>query len=310
MKPGRKIAVIDMGTNTFHLLIGDEQGNVILKEKVSVKIGQGGISQGIINPLACERAINTLKSFKSTIELYNITEIYATATSAIRSAANGQLLVDDIYKETGIEVKVISGEKEAEYIYYGVRSAVDMGEETSLVVDIGGGSVEFIICNHKKILWKGSFEIGAQRLVDKFHTEDPMPLKNTKLLEEFVESQIQPLIEATNKYKPETLVGSSGTFDTLSEIDNQQHGRIFLPDQEKEYSMDLATYHKLHQEIVRANRKERMQIEGMIPMRVDMIVVACCLINYLLKRLSLTKIRVSTYSLKEGVLDRVLAGVL
>src|SRR5690606_22792717 len=123
----------------------------IYKEKVSVKIGQNGISKGFIAADAYDRALKTLDGFKSHIDYFKVNKTIATGTSAIRNSRNGYQLIKDIRQKTGIEVAIISGEREAELIYHGVKSALDLGKSTSMVMDIGGGSVEFIICNSEKI---------------------------------------------------------------------------------------------------------------------------------------------------------------
>jgi len=101
-------------------------------------------------------------------------DVFAFGTSALRNAKNGQDVAELLTKESGIPVKIISGEEEAAFIYAGVKEAVKMGVETSMVVDIGGGSIEFIIGNEQRIFWKHSFEIGAQRLLERFQKNDPI----------------------------------------------------------------------------------------------------------------------------------------
>ncbi|MDX5437300.1 MAG: phosphatase, partial [Pontibacter sp.] len=173
-----RLALIDMGTNTFHLLITEvgENGKLhdFVRTKVPVRLGQGGISNGAIAPEAYERALKTLKDFRKQIDEHGVETVHAMATSMVRNAANGDDFVKDIYKQTDIQVEVIDGAREAELIYYGVRSAGVLDEQTALIMDIGGGSVEFILCNAQEIFWKQSFEVGAQRLMDQFFTEDPI----------------------------------------------------------------------------------------------------------------------------------------
>ena len=121
------------------------------------------------------RALHTLAGFKEEIELHQATEVRATATSAVRAARNGPAFVAEIFAQTGIQVEVIPGDREAELITKGVRQAVPLGRQPHLLMDIGGGSVEFIIADEATIFWKQSFEIGAQRLLDQFFAADPMP---------------------------------------------------------------------------------------------------------------------------------------
>ncbi|MCE9538076.1 MAG: phosphatase, partial [Bacteroidetes bacterium] len=167
-----RIAVIDLGTNTFNLLIvevsSDKTYELVFQTKISVKLGEGGINKGFIAPLPFNRGIDALKVHKQTIEKYNVGKVYAIATSAIRGASNGAEFVAKANEECNIDVQVISGDKEAETIYYGVRDAVKMSDEVSLIIDIGGGSTEFIIANKHQIFWKQSFLLGVARLLEMF----------------------------------------------------------------------------------------------------------------------------------------------
>lgn len=306
----RRLALIDMGTNTFHLLISEinESGNpvALVKLKEPVKLGQDGISEGAIAPDAIERALLTLNKFKGLIDQLQVQEVKAVATSAVRNASNGAKLVDAIHEQTGIEVEVISGDREAELIYYGVKSALEIGEERSLIIDIGGGSVECIICDGETIFWKQSFEIGAQRLMDKFFTTDPISVMDVEAEKEYLEEQLQPLSQAINLYNPCLLIGSSGTFDTLCDIDVKRKGLDRDCDPCTEAELALADFYEIYYDLLKKKRSERLATPGMIELRVDMIVVAMILIDFVLENYELKKIRVSSYALKEGLLNQLL----
>ncbi|MCZ8216652.1 MAG: exopolyphosphatase [Cyclobacteriaceae bacterium] len=299
-----RTAIIDLGTNTFHLLIAEqvkEQYAFIYRERLAVRLGQRGINEGIIQPDAIDRAIRALSSFKTTIDQYDATAIFAFGTSALRNAKNASEVVTAFKEKAGIDVSIISGDREAELIFMGVRSGLALGDDYSLVMDIGGGSVEFIIGNQKEIVWKQSFEIGAQRLLEMFHHTDPIPAQEIDQLNRYFTTQLSPLFDALDQWKPETLIGSSGTFDTLSDIYciklNLNKGADDI-----ETPLTLQGFYDIYTELLIKNREARMAIPGMIEMRVDMIVVACCLINFLLGQYSFKQIRVSTYALKEGIL--------
>ena len=115
-------------------------------------------------------------------------------------------------------MSVIGGMEEASLIYDGVRYALGNMTETSLVVDIGGGSVEFIIGKEDEVLWMESYEIGGQRLMDHFFTEDPISMDSVGQMKEFLQSRLQTLHRALERYNPTILVGSSGSFETLSSM--------------------------------------------------------------------------------------------
>lgn len=299
-----RIAIIDMGTNTFHLLIaegGQDGYNIIYRDRLAVKIGMGGINNGIITEDGVHRALLAMQSFKNVIDNHQTETTYAFGTSALRNAINGQEVAARIKAITGIEVNIISGEQEAHYIYLGVRAALGLGHEKNLIIDIGGGSVEFIIADHDTVFWKRSFEIGAQRLLEKYQKHDPILPDEIEMLEEHFENSLTSLFEKLTQYQPTILVGSSGTFDTLSDIFCIQHD-IHKSSEEIETPLSLEGFYEIYRELLVKDREQRMQIPGMIEMRVDMIVVACCLVKFLLEKHTFNRIRVSTYSLKEGVL--------
>ena len=304
----KRVAILDLGTNTFHLLIaevGEEGFSIIYKEKIAVKIGKGGINNKMITPEATQRALDAIHAFAGIIKHLNVIQIRATATSAIRNASNGAELIRKIKQQTGIDIIQISGSEEAEYIYYGVRWAINLGDKPSLIMDIGGGSVEFIIANTEEIFWKQSFEIGAQRLVDQFHKNDPITEQEKDSIYKYLSKQLKPLLKNLNKFNPETLVGSSGTFDTLSDIYCARKKKERSPN-DTEGPFEFIYFYELYNELIHKTRAERMEIPGMVEMRVEMIVVAVILINFILENHNFTNIRVSTFALKEGVLFKFL----
>lgn len=303
-----QVAVIDLGTNTFHLLLAKiENGSheVFHRERKAVKIGEKGINKGEIIPEAWDRALKALNEFKSTIDEHHINQIFATATSAMRNASNGAALANEIKRQTGIEIEIISGTREAELIHFGASKAMDFGNEKNLIMDIGGGSIEFIIADGNQPYWMQSFEVGGQRLVEKFHREDPIIQLEIDNLSTFFDAELQPLLEACTKYQPKTLIGCSGTFDTLSDIYSEANS-ITRNSEATELPFSKEAFQGIYTDLIRKNRAERLAIPGMIEMRVDMIVVACVLVSYIIDRLQLEDVRVSAYALKEGILYNVL----
>ena len=302
-----KVAVLDLGTNTFNLLlvkITSSAYYIFHNEKVPVMIGKGGINQGIINPEAQERALQALQYYKRIIDSEQITMVYGYATSAFRDAKNGFEFRDLIEEKTGLSIDIITGEQEAEFIYKGVKTAFDIGGENALIMDIGGGSVEFIIGNRDKIAWKKSFNIGAQRLLDWYHNVDPIPINEINKLDAFFKNELSELAEQIKKHKPKSLLGSSGTFDTLSEIYQHQINR-FIQGDETELPLTTEGFEKIHQQIIHLSRADRLQIPGMIEMRVDMIVVASCLVKFVIDHFQIEHIRVSAHALKEGMITEI-----
>ena len=305
-----RVAIIDLGTNTFNLLIvqfnPDKSYDIIRQTKISVKLGEGGITKGFIAPEAFQRGIDALKMHRLTIQLHNAEKVFVFSSSAIREASNGEEFIIKAKEATKIDVEMISGDREAELIYFGVRDAVQMDENTSLIIDIGGGSTEFIIGNKDQIYWKQSFLLGAARLLEKFKPSDPIKEEEFKAITSYLGMELKPLYEAIKKFPVTELIGSSGLFDSLAEMIAY---RFYTPEVLKdktEYTFSLPDCATIYKTLMASTKKERMDIKGLISMRVDMIVVSSILVHFILTEFDIHKMRLSTYSLKEGVLHELI----
>lgn len=299
-----QVAVIDLGTNTFHLLIArvsEGRFRVIHKEKVPVEVGRGGINHGKITADAYLRALSAMRHFKTLLDLHNTRQVVSTATSAFRSASNGEQLLEDILQDTGIATRIIDGQDEASFIFEGVQNALSLKSAPSLIMDIGGGSVEFIIANKTEILWKDSFEIGVQRLADKFQHHDPiLPSEHQHMLLYLLET-LTPLHEAILEFNPVELIGSSGTFDTLFEIYRLRQG-LNRERGVTELLLPVDPLREIFDQVFGMNHNQRLAVPGMIPMRADLIIESATLIQVALQLSGASQIRVSLYGLKEGIL--------
>ncbi|HET6245779.1 MAG: Ppx/GppA family phosphatase [Bacteroidetes bacterium] len=309
-----KIAVIDLGTNTFNLLIGEVNNlnhyRILYNTKAAVQLGKGGITKRIITPEAINRGVITIGSYLQIISTYNVDKVYAYATSAVRGAINGKDFTDRIKTEFNLDINVISGEKEAELIYYGVKLGVNLTDETSVIMDIGGGSTEFIICNAYQIFWKKSFDVGAARILEAFQPSNPIKVEEIKKIEDYFNEELEELFAAIEFHQAKTLIGSSGSFDTFAEIIAHKFYEPSIVENITEYTFNIGDYHIIHEQLIRSTREERYKTKGLIPMRVDMIVIASVFTSFMLKKNQISNMRLSAYSLKEGVLNEAINGVL
>lgn len=298
-------ATIDLGTNTFHIIIFDGD-KVLFKQSLAAKMGMGGINQGIITEDGVERSIKVLKRFKEKLEEFGVADdrIFAFGTSALRSASNKEEVLERIFSATKIHVKVIDGIEEATLIYEGVKQAVDV-EEPSMIVDIGGGSVEFIICNQDKVLWMRSFEIGGQRLMERFMKKDPIPQAEISKMEEYFREVLLPLTNSVHQYHPKVLIGSSGSFDTLNDMCFSRLNGSLPPEETAGFDYPMEEFGRAYEQLIFGNREERSKIPGMKELRVDMIVVAMVLIKFLIQNMGIQKVKISNYALKEGAMARL-----
>jgi len=291
-----RLAVIDLGTNTFHLLIAEGVDKILYKTTVPVLLGQGRINQHLIIPEAMERGIRTLTQFKKTIDTYQVDAIKAVATSAVRSADNGDEFVAKA-AEIGIDIEVITGEAEADYIFNGVM-ATGLIRQTTLVMDIGGGSTEFIICNPQGALWKKSYNIGAARMMQAYFHSDPLNEKEHRSIIDHLDNTLTDLKKACAQYKPALLVGSAGAFESFAALlnDGNEIGNVAAA------SLDIDRYKALSRRLIASTHDERANMKGLISLRVDMIVIAAIITDYILDQMNLRQLSLSAYDLKMGVL--------
>lgn len=304
-----RIAVLDLGTNTFHLLIAEgdmPRFTELVHLTEAVKLGEGGINDGIIRPEAYQRGIAAMHKFKKYINEYQPQHVKTMATSALRNAVNGIQFITEIKQSTGIDIETIDGDTEAGYIYQGIKAAECLTEGNNLIVDIGGGSIELIWCNRHEIFWKHSFEIGAARLMARFHQQDPMPEESRQELYKYLDEQLKALYNALENQHINTLIGSSGSFETFTDLlKANERGKL---DWKKDinYTLNTEKLTGLFSLLARSSHAERSANPVIVPVRVDMIVVAALVTQYLIDNLYPNEIKASAFSLKEGVLATML----
>ncbi len=304
------IAIIDLGTNTFNLLVAKiengENTKILINTKLPVKLGEGGLLNNHITPAAFERGIHAIEQHTLNAKRFYPDKIIAFATSAIRSAINGKDFVKEIKQRFNIDVQIIDGEREAELIYKGVRKAVPLNEDISLIMDIGGGSTEFILGNKNNIFWKYSFNLGAARLLEKFNPSNPILLCEVEAIRNYLKTALNPLFTALEEFPARELIGSSGSFDSLAEMIAYKFYNPDILNDTTHYIFNLDDFYHIHNILIKSTKEERLKMKGLISMRVDLIVISSIFIHLILQECNLNKMRLSTYSLKEGVLEELI----
>ena len=305
-----RVAVIDLGTNTFNLLIAEISDEGVFKkifsDRIPVKLGEGSINSGFISPIPFQRGIDSLLHYKKLIDKNKVFAVKAFATSAIRSASNGKDFIRLAKEVAGVVVETIDGEREAELIYKGVSAAVDMDGIPSLMMDIGGGSTEFIICDKHRIFWKKSFLLGAARLLEKFKPEDPIHYETIYDINNYFDESLEELSLAIDKFAPVQLIGSSGAFDSFVDLIAAERGKRGLTDRKTEYTIDLDDFYVIADKVIHSTWQQRLAMKGLIPIRVDMIVISFLFVKYVIEKYKIAVFKTSIYSLKEGVIEEML----
>ena len=292
-----RIAVIDLGTNTFNLLITQVNSgklHLIHTEKESVLLGMGGINQSIITVDALNRAKETLNLFKSKCEIFHVKSIQAIGTSALRSSKNNYELVDYAKDILDIDINIIDGFKEAEYIYRGVKWGYDFFQP-AIVMDIGGGSTEFIFADKKGINEMTSLDIGVSRIFQLFNKPEQCTQDIITLIYKFLNDKKSSFF---TKVDADILIGSSGSFETIYEMIymksfTEYSSSIEIPLEKVKLTLDW---------IITSTLKQRLDNNWIVDFRKRMLPIAALKILWVINHFSIKKIMISPFSLKEGIL--------
>lgn len=289
--------VIDLGTNTFNLLIFEKKGGkstIIHIDRAPVGLGLGGINENFIAEEAFKRGVDTILRFKEVCNQYKVDALKAFGTSALRGAKNTLEFCNTINDKTAIQIDVIPGEREASLIYKGV-SSVHKFEKDSCIMDIGGGSTEFILVNSEKPVEMKSFDIGVSRIIQLFDLSDPLSADDQQKITHFFESQTSPFFEVS---KSDVLIGASGSFDTYYEL-------IYGKEYTELGKSSLLEFNKLLEVLdmlIHSTLEQRSANEYIVDLRKKMIHVAAFKTQWVIQKLGIKEAWVSPASLKEGVM--------
>lgn len=295
-------AIIDLGTNTFNLLVyeqGEAGLRVVKSVELPVFLGKGGIEKGVIAEDAFVRGLEALRQHRATAESLGATRIRGFGTSALRNARNGSDFVRRAQEDLGIGITIIPGEQEAELILAGVRQAVPFGAQPSLVMDIGGGSTEFILATDKALMWKRSFELGVTRLRERIPISDPITVEEEARIAALLDDRLEALYAVVERQEPHVLVGSAGSFDTLARIVAAEQGLAITEDM-RTLPFTALQFDAIKDRLLRMTRAERLNVPGLPEHRVDTIPYALIQIDRVLLAGGIRELAWSRYALKEG----------
>ena len=301
-KTGLKLAAIDLGTNTFHMLLVEVQADgsylPIERTRHFIKLAEDGIET--IGKGPYDRGLAAMKDFRRLLDQHGAKQVRAIGTAALRTASNGPAFVQTVREQTGIEVELIDGNEEARLIYRGVSQALNYRAESDVIMDIGGGSVEFIFVNEDGVRWAQSFPVGVAVLRRLFHCNEPITDEEVDQLRSYLADQLAPVLRAAEKFQPQRLIGASGSFDVLemvlrTERVSPHHARI-----------DLEAFPQLVGRVQRATLEDRLRMENIPTDRADMIVVAFLLVEFIIQKLDIRRVDVVSYAMKEGILREMI----
>lgn len=304
--PVKRIAAIDLGTNSFHVIIADIYADGSFRSvdelKEMVELAKGGLGKRLAED-AFARGIQALKKIKVLCESYHVDRILAYATSAIREAENGGEFIQHSIDEAGIKINAIPGKVEAELIGYAVQHGVHLTHDPVLMVDIGGGSVEFIVANDAQFYFMESKKLGVSRMTDVFRPTDPISEEDVAKLEEHYLNELQDVQNALEKNPTSTIIGSSGTMQNIGLMIATRKG-LSVDITLNEFSYTAKDFFDFYKEFIALSAEERKQVSGLDTKRIGFINTGVVLVHTLLKNLGIERVRISTQALREGIIIR------
>ncbi len=299
---GKHIAAVDMGTNSFHMIIAQTEADgafrIVDKMKHWVRLGDGVDKRGRLNIESVDRMLDSLKFFKELAESYNA-EIHCIATSAMRDAPNRNTIAKRIHHELGLVVEVVGGEEEARLVYQGVCAEGYIREEPAYIIDIGGGSTEVIVGNDTGVLVAESLNMGARRYSRRFFAAGNYTKRQVNLCHHAAASKIQSLANAYTPFDVQAVYGTSGTIRTLADITAlfcQQGDSTHLTRKELKQ-----TQQKLIEAVKLDNLPSNIEIE-----RKNTLVAGSIILQEIMRALGIKSLRVCPSALREGIIfDRI-----
>ena len=298
----RRYAVLDLGSNTFHLIIGEKSNSkdgfdIIFRKRVFVYLSKEGLTY--IDTLAIDRALSCLLEMKAYCDKFMVDTLVACGTAIFREASNAIDLIKIIYDKINLEIRVLSAKEEAHYIFLGNQSITSHIKDTILTMDIGGGSVEYILGQNNNLIDYVSINIGISELRAHWTSPDRLSEKESVKINNHISNQLNDFYEGQTS-RPTVLLGSSGPFEILQSIAYANHGKT----QDVFFRNDVMA---LSQIILGLDKKGRNLIKGMPPNRADLSKESFLLISHVLQRWqSIEYIHCSPFTMKEGILKEVI----
>jgi exopolyphosphatase/guanosine-5'-triphosphate,3'-diphosphate pyrophosphatase len=299
-----RLAAIDVGSNSIHMIVAqaDADGGISTLWRLKEMVGLGRLSfpSRRLNADAMDRAVSVLARFQQAAQQRQAEKIVAVATSAVREAENGGDLIERVRRELGLYIRVVSAREEARLIYLAVRHAMPLRGQPHLMIDIGGGSVEFIVGDDKRATLLESRKLGAARMTAKFIKSDPIGEEEFRALLKHYDKELTPLCEQIAALNPVKAYGTSGTLENLAAMTgsepspngNGMHAQV----------IERSRFEKLLAQLLESESADRARIRGLDDQRKDQIVAGAALVSELFRRLHLKRIEICPSALREGIL--------
>jgi len=297
----KRIAVIDLGTNAFQLIIAEEKPSGHFATLTTLieypRLGAGGVSR--INDDAFSRGISTLMHFADICQAHQVAVTKAIGTAIFRTASNGQAFVTEAMRQAGIHIRIIDGLEEARLIARAVMHAVPSRfTQQALIVDIGGGSVECMLVKDNQLSWVDSFPIGMAALKAQFSADDPITVKQQQAVHDLLDKTLRPLAEQLKIHQVSYIIGTSAVFQMISKLQHQPHQPFAL--------LDIRHFNEVFIPLVDQPEAHIAQLACLQRHRPEYVIMETLLLQHFLQLTRGSQLILSSYAVKEGLVLEVL----
>ena len=297
----KKIGIIDIGSNSVRLILVEiyspSSYRIIDDLKETVRLGDELFEGGKIKKSRFEFGIKTMRMFKGVLDIHNVDEVMAVATAAVRKASNGKEFISSILCETGIEARILTGREEAEYDYLGVISTIDIYE--GLIIDIGGGSTEFIYFKNRKIQGAVSIPIGSLDISENFDIMDIATEEKLEKLEVYLRKNLED-IEFLKNLKNLPIIGVGGTIRNIGKIHRRKIN--FPHEMNHNYRLYREDVEDILINLKDKNCEGRKKVRGISKYRSDIIVGVTKFVDIIMEYCKSRELVISASGLREGLL--------
>ncbi len=300
-----KLAVLDIGTNSIHMVLAEVEPDfsykILDRYKDVTRLGDGTFKTHRLPEAAMRRGLDVIKTQVTLAKNKGYKRIKAVATSAVREAKNGGEFLKAVSKQTGLTVRVVTGQEEARLIYLGVRHSMELSDQPALIVDIGGGSVELVAGNREAMLQGQSVKLGAIRLKDLYLHRDPPVESVMAELQRTIDTELDAALQRLKMKEFHQVIGTSGMIGNLTEIIHLR--RTGRPLQQLNLAtVDLKEIAQTEELLKTTSLKDRLGIPGLDPKRADLLLPVTMVLRTLLQRIGHDKLTISDKAIREGII--------
>jgi exopolyphosphatase/guanosine-5'-triphosphate,3'-diphosphate pyrophosphatase len=296
---------IDVGTNSIHLIVVEfdstfDTTRVVYKDREMVRLGSDdALERGRLAPKAMLKGIAAISRFVEGARARGAERIRAVATSAVREADNGDEFRAQVEVQAGMPLEILSAQEEARLIHLGVASGFPIYDRLACIIDIGGGSTEFIVADGERAYLLDSVKLGSLRLYDRY-LRGKSPQRGARELDKHVAATLRPLIDRVRRYRLDLMIGTSGTIMGLGAIDAAARGLSL--GRVHGYTIELERLEALQRQMLGMTEGERRRMPGMNPRRSDIIVAGNAILIAALRQLGRDEIVVCERALRDGII--------